>query len=160
MLSAPYATLPRVPRVRFHIGDVARKLREAQEWTVVAYADRIGLNKATVSHFENDPRGAMEQTIERIAGGFGLSADELRDLVPDRTIRDTKPPHPQLESGSDVTSAARTPDLRLEAVLAEVRSAAARLAGIAERYRQDRGQTRDTAPPDAGGRVRRRIADR
>jgi transcriptional regulator with XRE-family HTH domain len=60
----------------FHVGDVIRKLRMNQSWTIGELAERCGLNKMTVSAVERG-NNSKQETIESLANGLGVTVAQL-----------------------------------------------------------------------------------
>jgi DNA-binding Xre family transcriptional regulator len=79
--------------IRFHIGDVVRKLRErdAVKMRQCDLAEAIGSRTATISVLEKTGKFRPE-TIERIAKALGITVSEIYSLVPED--RDKPKPAP------------------------------------------------------------------
>lgn len=89
--------------MRWHEGDVVRKLRETARWTLRDLAAATGVNVHVIQRIEkgttSDPRTA---TLDRIAVAFGLTALDIRRAVPPHfplviKLRDMTTPHVEHE---------------------------------------------------------------
>lgn len=68
--------------VRFHVGDVIRKLRLERGLTVGQLADAAKVNKMTVSAIERGESNYRRDTIEQIAKALRTDPEEIFALVP------------------------------------------------------------------------------
>lgn len=89
--------------LRWHIGDVVRKLREQQrpKWTQGRLAKEAGLNKATIVSVENNDPRIRRDTYEAIARAFKVSLVDLFS-VPGQEVQRTLAAGPSFPStGTD-----------------------------------------------------------
>lgn len=69
--------------VRWHEGDVIRKLRTAFGWTIDDLSERSGVHGQTIHRIEvGTTRSPTRDTLDRIAQAFMLTRRELEDAVP------------------------------------------------------------------------------
>jgi transcriptional regulator with XRE-family HTH domain len=78
-----FSHTPNVLSVSFHVGDVARKLREARGWTQEDLARKARLNKAAVVRFErqNYQRGYDSAIFDQIAHALDTTAAEILSIL-------------------------------------------------------------------------------
>lgn len=73
--------------MEWHEGDVIRKLRDTVHWTLQDLSHRSGVNVQVIHRLEKGiTRDATRDTLQRIAAPFGLTAEDIRALVPDPRI--------------------------------------------------------------------------
>jgi len=77
--------------VRFHVGDVIRKLRQDRNWTVEDLARKAGVNKMTVSGIERGESNYRRQTLELIAAALKSTVDELHSQLNLMASFETRP---------------------------------------------------------------------
>ena len=70
--------------VKWHLGDVVRKLRDERGWSRAVFAKRAKLGIATVARLELGETEETHQagTLSKIAEAFDTSESELHDAVP------------------------------------------------------------------------------
>jgi transcriptional regulator with XRE-family HTH domain len=69
--------------LRWHDGDVVRKLRDAFEWTLKDLAKKSGVDIQTIHRLEKgQTKEAKRDTLRKLAEAFNLTARELEDAVP------------------------------------------------------------------------------
>lgn len=73
--------------LRWHVGDVIRKMRENRDWNQETLAEHAGLNKATVVRIEGG-RETKTKTIQKIASALGVDVSVLFGLIPKEKLRD------------------------------------------------------------------------
>jgi transcriptional regulator with XRE-family HTH domain len=68
--------------LKWHVGDVARKLRDNLGWSLLDMKKKSGLNMNTISAFERGVSNPKADTHLKIAAAFGVSVEELYAMVP------------------------------------------------------------------------------
>lgn len=145
----------------FHVGDVARKLRELAGWTIEDMASHSSLDKGTVSRFENKPEKAKPGTLTAIAKALKMTEADIYALVPpppdqSRQAGRLKETHAHVSRGSSPEAGVLLPETseQNEEVLAAFRTVARALGRIASG--EVRLESSETQQPPAGGRRRAR----
>lgn len=65
------------PEVRFTLGDVVRKLREAKGLTIRQFAKEAGVAVGALSNLENDGSNSEQRTIYRVAKALEVTVADL-----------------------------------------------------------------------------------
>lgn len=59
------------------IGKILKNIRQKKKMTVTEFADRVGINKSTVSRYENGSRKIPMEDIAKFASVLGVTPQEL-----------------------------------------------------------------------------------
>ena len=72
--------MPKGERIRLHLGEKLKKLRESRNWTQAELAKRLNKSVSTVSGYESDAHAIPLDVLVSISLLFGISTDELLNL--------------------------------------------------------------------------------
>jgi len=68
--------------MRHTLGEKIKKLREAKGWNQDELAQKIGINRVTLSYIENNSRQVKPDELRRFADALEISADQLLGRIP------------------------------------------------------------------------------
>lgn len=68
-------------QLKWHVGDVVRKLRESKRWNQARLAEVSGVNKGTIVSVEENGN-VKRETLEKVAAGLGMSVGDVYNLIP------------------------------------------------------------------------------